>query len=200
MSLNIRRIRADEWQRLRALRLHALADAPMAFASTLAREDTFSDDVWRERAASGAAGVDRVTFIAAEGGRWVGLATGLLADQPIPTLVGMFVDTSARQRGIGAELVEQVAGWARERGGDRLVLWVTADNHAAIALYRRCGFKPTGATKPVAHTPACSEQEMMRKLLSLPREAGEGGERSEPGGGPSVHNQLSSNQTKRSLL
>jgi hypothetical protein len=30
--------------------------------------------------------------------------------------------------------------------------------------YRRCGFEPTGLTRPVAHTPACAEQEMVRKL------------------------------------
>ena len=169
MSLQIRRIRADEWRRLRALRLEALADAPMAFSSTLAREEAFSDDVWQERAAGGAAGVDRVTFVAEEGGRWVGLATGLLAPQTdlgeaCPTLVGMFVDTSARQRGIGAALVESVAGWTQERGGDRLVLWVTCGNEVAIALYCRCGFAPTGSRRPVSHTPACVEQEMMRKV------------------------------------
>jgi GNAT superfamily N-acetyltransferase len=171
MTVRIRRIRADEWHRLRALRLQALAEAPMAFGSTLAREEAFSDDVWQERAAGGAAGADRVTFIAEEGGRWVGLATGLLAgqadlDEVFPTLVGMFVDGSARQPGIGAALVERVASWTRERGGGRLVLWVTSGNQAAIALYRRCGFEPTGATRPVAHTPARTEREMMRALDS----------------------------------
>jgi len=75
----------------------------------------------------------------------------------------MFVDKSARQRGVGAALVERVAGWTQERA-DRLVLWVTCSNQAAIALYRRCGFEPTGSTRPVAHTPASAEQEMMRKL------------------------------------
>jgi GNAT superfamily N-acetyltransferase len=168
MSLHIRRIRADEWQRLRVLRLQALADAPMAFSSTLAREEAFADAAWQERAAHGAAGADRVTFIAEDGGRWVGLATCLLAPEGdlgggFPTLVGMFVDKSARQRGVGAALVERVAGWTQERA-DRLVLWVTCSNQAAIALYRRCGFEPTGSTRPIAHTPASAEQEMMRKL------------------------------------
>jgi len=169
MSLHIRRIRADEWHRLRALRLQALADAPTAFASTLAREEAFSDDVWQERAARAAVGVDRVTFIAEEGGRWLGLASGLFAvqadlDEAFPTLVGMFVDKSARQRGIGAALVERIARWTQARGGGRLVLWVTSSNQAAIALYRRCGFESTGSTRPVAHTPACTEHEMVRNL------------------------------------
>jgi len=78
VSFQIRRIQADEWHRLRALRLQGLADAPMAFASTLAREEAFPDDVWRQRATDGAAGVDSVTFIAEQDGRWIGLATGIL--------------------------------------------------------------------------------------------------------------------------
>src|SRR4029077_7858571 len=48
MSWKIRRIRPDEG--LRALRLHALADAPEAFGLTLAREEAFPEEVWHERA------------------------------------------------------------------------------------------------------------------------------------------------------
>jgi GNAT superfamily N-acetyltransferase len=158
MTLQVRRIHDDEWQPLRALRLRALADAPMAFSSSLAREEGFSDDLWRERAIAGAAGADRVTFIAESDGRWVGLATGLLPGAPgsdvtVPTLVGMFVDRSARRQGAGAALIEQIAAWVRERGESRLALWVTSSNEAAIALYRRCAFQATGATRPLAHTP-----------------------------------------------
>jgi GNAT superfamily N-acetyltransferase len=170
MTLDIRRIRPDEWQPLRALRLRALAAAPMAFSSSLAREEGFPDDLWRERAAAGAAGIDRVTFVAEQAGRLVGLATGLLPGAPgsdvtVPTLVGMFVDGSARRQGAGVALIEQLATWVRERGGSRLALWVTSGNEAAIALYRRCGFQLTGATKPLAHTPTQSECEMTRDIM-----------------------------------
>jgi GNAT superfamily N-acetyltransferase len=172
MSLQIRCIRANEWHRLRALRLRALADSPMAFGSTLAREQAFPDDVWQKRAAGGASGIDRVTFIAEEDGRWIGLATGLLTDpadshQAAPTLVGMFVEGAARRRGIGLALVERIARWARDHRETRLVLWVTSDNKAAIALYRRCGFRCTGATRALAHTPTHTEREMMRNLENL---------------------------------
>ena len=169
MSLEVRRIRADEGLRLRALRLHALADAPTAFGSTLAREEAFPEHVWHERAAGGAAGGDRVTFIAEQDGRWVGLATGL-ADDPDgseksgPMLVGMFVDGAERRRGAGLALVEGVAAWARTRGAARLFLWVTSSNEPAIALYCRCGFRPTGKTRPVAHTPSIAEIQMVRDL------------------------------------
>jgi len=76
----------------------------------------------------------------------------------------MFVDGSARQGGIGAALVERIADWTRDRGGTRVVLWVTSGNEAAIALYHRCGFKHTGSTRPVVHEPTRTECEMMREL------------------------------------
>ena len=78
MRAHVRQIRADEGPRLRALRLRALADSPWAFGSTLAREEAFPDAVWQERAALSAAGEDRVTFIAEDGDRWIGMATGLM--------------------------------------------------------------------------------------------------------------------------
>ena len=162
----VRRIHPDEWDRLRALRLHALADAPLAFGSTLSQEEAFPESVWRERAAGGAAGEDRATFIAEQDGRWVGLATGLITGSADPILVGMFVDGSSRRQGVAVALIESVVGWSRSRGATRLVLWVTSRNEAAIALYRRCGFQPTGGTRSVAHTPTLIENEMIRDLHS----------------------------------
>ena len=95
MTPQVRRIRADEGPRLRALRLHALADAPMAFGSTLAREQGYSDEVWHERATGASAGCGRATFIAERGEQWVGLATGLDgangSESTGPVLVAMFV-------------------------------------------------------------------------------------------------------------
>src|SRR5438477_1933170 len=124
MSVNVRPIRPDEGLRLRALRLRALADAPTAFGSTLAREEAFPEQVWHERAAGGAAGADRVTFVAERDGGWIGLATGI-ADDPNeagPMLVGMFVDAAERRRHLGAALVEAVTHWARGRGDTCLSL------------------------------------------------------------------------------
>lgn len=166
MSLQIRRIRADEGPRLRALRLAALADSPLAFASTLAREGAFPDQVWHERAAGGASGHDRVTFVAERDGRWIGLATGL-ADLPgasAPLLVGMFVEPAERGRGVGVALVEAVAAWARAQGAACLSLSVTSTNDSAIALYKKCGFRPTGETRPRAHLPSLTELGMVRDL------------------------------------
>jgi GNAT superfamily N-acetyltransferase len=163
-AVRIRRIRGDEWPALRALRLQALADSPTAFGSTLAREEAFSDSVWRERAAESA---DRVTFVAERDGVWIGIATGLAADpdgDAGPVLVGMFVAAEGRRARAGTGLVEAVAGWASARGDARLRLWVTASNDPAVGLYRRCRFSPTGRSRPVGHTPSLIEIEMALAL------------------------------------
>ena len=136
----VRRIRPDESRRLRTQRLRALADAPLAFGSTLAREEAFADDVWGERATRGAAGEDQVTYVAEDGDRWLGMATGLVDGQDASRLdlVGMFVEPAARGRGVGAALVEAVVGWARARGARaRSISGSTTTNQAALALYER---------------------------------------------------------------
>lgn len=169
MSPTIRRIRPNEGPSLRAFRLGALADAPMAFGSTLAREEAFASDLWCERAAHGASGADRVIFVAEQDGRWLGIATGLASDpdvpdDPRPELVGMFVCSEARGRGIGAALVSAVVGWAGQRPATSLCLWVTASNDPAVALYEKCGFRRTGESKPLAHSPSLTLFRMERDL------------------------------------
>jgi len=138
----------------------------MAFGSTLAREEAFPEHVWHERAAGGACGDERATFIAERDGQWIGLATGLAADPDGsgPVLVGMFVEPAERGRRVGVALVEAVTAWARAHGATRLSLWATSTNARAIALYERCGFRPAGETKPLAHTPSLTELRMVRDL------------------------------------
>lgn len=155
-------------------RLHALVDAPMAYGSTFAREESYPEAIWHERAATGGAGSNVVTFVAEHGNQLVGIATGLVLDlerenSPQPTMVGVFVDGSVRQQGAGVELVEQVVNWAEARGWTRLVVWITSGNEPVIRLYRRCRFQFTGPTRPNPHTPNLTELEMARTLDPLPR-------------------------------
>ena len=166
----VRRIKVDEGLRLRALRLQALADVPTAFGSTYAREAKFAEDVWHRRAADGAAGLASVTILAEQTDRLVGMASGLATDVTEanamgPVLVGMYVEGSVRRLGIGEALIESVKTWARSRGHDRLHLWAVSSNAPALALYRRCGFRDNGVTRPLSHTPGLSELQMLVPLL-----------------------------------
>ena len=175
-AIIVRRVRAEEWERLRAIRLRALADTPMAFGSTLADEQAQPDEFWRGRAAGGAANDDRATCIAERDGAWVGIGTGVLeaggAGERPAWVFGMWVDPVVRRQGTAQALLRALAGWARERGADVLNLHVTETNAPAIALYERLGFRPTGATEPLPHTPSVREHHMACALEQL-RAAGE---------------------------
>ena len=151
--MKIRRIRADEGLALRALRLAALADSPMAYGSTFAREDAYPEAVWHERAAAGAAGANVVTIVAEQDGRLVAMATGLGSDPETqdgsqPMMVGVFVERTARRQGVGVALIETIVGWARTRGWARLTVWITASNEPAHALYRRRAFTSPAQPDP----------------------------------------------------
>jgi len=170
-DIAVRRVRAEEWERLRAIRLRALADTPMAFGATLADEQAQPDEFWRGRAAGGAADDDRATFIAERHGTWVGIATCMLTAGGTgarPAWVfSMWVEPAARRQGTAQTLLRVLAGWARERGADVLNLHVTETNAPAIALYERLGFRATGATEPLPHTPSVRENHMACTLAQF---------------------------------
>ena len=138
-SVIVRGLTAQDWRQLRDARLAALAEAPYAFASTLAREEAFTDETWRERAGSGR------TFGAWAGEAITGLATGF-PEEPGPGwhLVGMWVAPQHRGQGVADELVGAVCELARQSGAASVALWVTDVNDRARAFYRRLGFAPTG--------------------------------------------------------
>ena len=163
-EITVRRIQAEEWERLRALRLRALADAPMAFGATLAAEQAQPDEFWRERVAGGATEDDRATFIAECDGTWVGMGHCVLeaggAGERPAWVFGMWVDPAVRRHGTAQALLRVLAAWARERGADMLNLHVVETNAPAIALYERLGFRATGATEPLPHTPSVRENHM----------------------------------------
>lgn len=59
-------------------------------------------------------------------------------------LLGMGVHRDYRQQGLGAALIDVAAGWAGNEGLAWIDLEVLSANHAARALYRRCGFEQVG--------------------------------------------------------
>lgn len=140
-QVSVQRMRPEDWEVARCVRLAALADAPAAFGSTLDDEVALPDAVWRERALANAAGETRIGVLAFCNALPCGIAVGLLAPTGEAELHGMWVAQNVRRRGAGRALTQAVCAWARERGAQRISLEVVSSNHGAIGLYRANGFE-----------------------------------------------------------
>lgn len=157
MPVEVVRVGAARWQAYRDIRLAGLIDSPRAFGSTYAVAAQRTDADWRTFVGQGS------LWLALEGDRPLG-TIGLYADPEMPTgsiyLVGMWVATQARGRGVGDALVAAVLQEAGDRGLERVVLHVAVDNAPAIGLYTRHGFTPTGRTGVLDWDAEVAEAEM----------------------------------------
>lgn len=151
------RMGPSDWRVLRDVRLAMLLDTPAAFASTYSREAVLSEAEWQARVQGS------TTWHARLGDRPVGSVTCYHHPDQVDGeahLVALWVSASARGRGVGDALVSALQADARSRGLSRLVLDVAHVNHAAIRLYERRGFTPTGRTSTLESDPSVSEFEM----------------------------------------
>ena len=74
-------------------------------------------------------------------------AKGLLLGQVVADeaeLLTVAVHPDQRQQGLGRKLVQDFLGEAQSRGAASAFLDVAATNHAAVGLYRACGFAASG--------------------------------------------------------
>jgi GNAT superfamily N-acetyltransferase len=138
-----------------------LLDAPGAFASSIERERSEPEARWRDRIARHAC------FVAEVRGERIGLAAGKPSYDGIAhrrDLISMWVHPAHRGRGVAAQLMRAVVGWAAGDGAREVALWVADGNAAAAAVYRRAGFVPTGRRRPLPSNPAVAEEEWVLAL------------------------------------
>ena len=138
--IDVHRLSADEWSRLRAIRLRALTDAPDAFATTFGETAARPVEAWRQQL------LDLPTFIAIDDSADVGMVRCARDETNTETawLISMWVDPEVRRRGVGGVLVDAVIDWARHSGMKRVLLDVGDHNAPAISLYMSKGFRSTG--------------------------------------------------------
>lgn len=147
--MSVRFATPEEWERVRDVRLRALADAPDAFGRTFAEERDASEADWRAFI-EGWEGATNAMAVAESDGTWVGMALGSrTADEPEAHLYAMWVEPGRRRQGIGERLVDAVLGWARSWGARSVVLGVTETNEGAATFYRNLGFEDSGGRHPL---------------------------------------------------
>lgn len=155
-ALVLTRVAAQDWQRLRDVRLAALADSPEMFGSTLAKELAFDEEEWSRRAARPA------TQVAARDGRDIGMA-GVYEFDAGWCVMGMWIVPADRGTGVVEALVLACESVAREEGATTVALWVMEDNPRGQGAYIRLGYDFTGTREHVRHG---RDELMMTKALS----------------------------------
>jgi ribosomal protein S18 acetylase RimI-like enzyme len=150
----VRRIRAEEWEAHRALRLKSLANDRIAFGSSSERESQYSEAEWRERTEKGASSTSSSLSVAEAPGRGlVGMAVGALVEGRL-WVFGMWVEPSWRGRGTGGALLDSAIAWLhQQRPGEPIFLDVNPRQTAAVRLYESRGFRVTGKSKKLDHSP-----------------------------------------------
>lgn len=140
-EVRIRRIRPDEGQLLRDLRLRSIADAPNAFGQPLEEARGRPERVWTRSARQSSRGDSRTWLIAETATGTVGLVQGRKRRPHTLLLFSMWVDPAVRRLGVGRLLVGRLEDWARGWDGEETVLWVLGANSTAIGFYRDLGFE-----------------------------------------------------------
>ncbi len=134
----VTRVEPGDWQRLRDVRLAALAESPEMFGSNLAKEQSFDEAEWRRRAGRPA------TFLASRGGVDVGVA-GVYEFDAGWGVMGMWIAPAARGTGVIETLLHACESVARDAGATTVALGVMEDNPRGRRAYVRLGYDYTGA-------------------------------------------------------
>ncbi|WP_025898356.1 bifunctional helix-turn-helix transcriptional regulator/GNAT family N-acetyltransferase [Sneathiella glossodoripedis] len=82
-----------------------------------------------------------ICWIAELAGQRIGSAMVVEENAQTAKLRLVILDPIARGRGVGKNLVEQCLNFARQAGYSQMSLWTNSNLHAAIAIYKKLGFK-----------------------------------------------------------
>ena len=155
----VRPVTPDDWHLLRDARLTALVDVPSAFGSTYAEESGFDEAKWRSRASG------FVWFIAMDDDSPVGVVGATRLDRPSSRMLfAMWTHEGFRGTGLAETLVNAVCRWARDDGGEELILWNADGNERARRFYERQGFALTGRRKQLRSNALVGETELRLAL------------------------------------
>ena len=150
-EIELRLLGNGDLDRYRRLRLEALRTEPTAFGSSYEVEASAKADKYRDRLTGSP---ENYVLGAWQGEQLIGIGGFVRETAPkrqhIGSIWGVYVTQSLRGRGLGRRLLATMVERARDLPGlEHVLLSVTSENAAALALYRSLGFEAWG-TEPAA--------------------------------------------------
>lgn len=154
MSECVTRLGETDWRAFAGMRLRALAESLGENAPSYRYEAAFTAAQWRRRLR------EHAQFAALDGGRAVGLIAAQQQNAETVYLYSLWLDPTARGRGLARRLVAAALDWARTARVRTVRLRVAIDNAAARGVYESLGFI-------VADDQTASENEELAMSLSV---------------------------------
>jgi GNAT superfamily N-acetyltransferase len=151
-------ITANEWQRLRSIRLNALTESGHAFGGTFEAESAEDEEAWRSK-------FDKNDFLIAsvDGVDGAMLFIGVLKGDFDATcwIGGCWSDPQFRGKGLMRALFTFIDEQEKDWKVQGLGVWT--DNFSAIAAYEKLGFVKMGEDTASTRQPGKFYQRMIRK-------------------------------------
>lgn len=152
MDMQIRKIKVDEWEKYKAIRLKSLQSHPTAFGSDFEQSSQKDDTYWAERLEK--SGKEEGTFmlVADDGKNLVGTIACYWESSPkmshVAHIVGVYVDAQQQGKGLGSQLLQATIDKIVEKTQfSKIRIEYTEGNEAAQKLYEKFDFEEVGYLK-----------------------------------------------------
>jgi RimJ/RimL family protein N-acetyltransferase len=143
-TARVARLDESDWRAFAGVRLRALTDSLGENDPQYQQEVAFTAAQWRRRLR------DHAQFAVLIANRPVGLIGAQLENAETVYLYSLWLDPTARGRGLARALVAAAVDWARDRRARTVTLRVAADNAVARGVYESVGFTLNAAKSPSA--------------------------------------------------
>jgi ribosomal protein S18 acetylase RimI-like enzyme len=135
----------SDWKDFKKIRLASLKEEPQAFGSSYAKDAAYPDSKWQERLRDGETKKSIYLFAKLEG-KIIGMVMGGRTDEDkhshLAHIWGTYVDSKARGKGAGKELMQRaIEELGKDAGVQKIRVTVNAEQKPAVKLYESLGFK-----------------------------------------------------------
>ena len=133
----------SDWQAYRHLRLHALQDAPYAYASSYESALMRTDESWRQQVSLASQGEQNYLAVIESEQGLVGLGGVYPADphhNKTAELVQVWILPELRGTGVAVTLMQHLQHWAKSAGYETLIATVHKENTSACRFYEKQGY------------------------------------------------------------